>query len=95
MPGAVARVDLGAARAAVLEVVEHVQRARDRLVLLLARQVGDRADAAAVVLEARVVEASGLGSRSQGHGWRGSSPGGKELLHGTPEPGGCAQQSFC
>ena len=63
---AVARVDLGAARAAVLEVVEHVERARDRLVLLSPVEVGNRADAAVVVLVAWVVEASGLGSLSHG-----------------------------
>ena len=65
-PRAVARVDLGAAGAAVLEVVEHRQRPRDRLVLLRTREVGNRADAAVVVLVVRVVEASGLGSLSHG-----------------------------
>jgi hypothetical protein len=50
----------------VLEVVEHLESARDRLVLLLTGEIGDRADAAVVVLEVRVVEASGLGSLSHG-----------------------------
>ena len=60
---AVARVGLGAAGAAVLEVVEHVERALDGRVAALAREAGHRADAARVVLEGRVVEARGLWSQ--------------------------------
>ena len=84
--GAVARVDLRAARAAVLEVVEHVQRARDGVVRLLAGQVGDGADAAGVVLVAWVVEASGLGSLSMGF-WRGRRRGPRAEVNGQLYPG--------
>jgi len=65
---AVARVDLGAARASVLEPVEDVERLDHRRVRGLVREVGDRADAARVVLESRVVEASGPGWKRSGHG---------------------------
>src|SRR3954451_16991637 len=64
---AVARVDLRAGRAAVLEVVEHVERSLDRPVARVAGQAGNRADAAVVVLEVGVVEARGLMSLKSVH----------------------------
>src|SRR3954466_12395138 len=56
---AVARVDLRAARAAVLEVVEHPQRLLQRGVRALVREIGDRSDATGVVFKPWVVEARG------------------------------------
>jgi hypothetical protein len=44
----------------VLQVLEHRQGAVDRLVRRAAVEAGDEADAAGVVLEARVVEAHGF-----------------------------------
>ena len=95
MPGAVARVDLGAARAAVLEGVEDVKRARHDLVRRLAGQARDRADAARVVLERRVVESRGLGSLCGGLSGGGvlggteaqeMQPPGGRLVSGTSRP---------
>jgi hypothetical protein len=64
---AVARVDLGAGRAAVLEGVEHVERSFDGRVAGIAAQARDSADATVVVLEVRVVEARGLRSLESMH----------------------------
>ena len=58
-PRAVARVELGPARAAVLEVVEHPERLGDGLVRAPVREIGYRADAARIVLKLWVVEARG------------------------------------
>ena len=60
--GAVAGVHLGAAGAAVLQRVEHLEGALYGGVRGPAGQVGDRADAAGVVLEGWVIEAHGLRS---------------------------------
>ena len=57
--GAIAGVELGAARPAVLEVVEHPEGLAYGLVRATVRQVGDGADAARVVLKVWVVEARG------------------------------------
>src|SRR3954465_13577139 len=64
---AVAGVDLRPACAAVLESVEDVERAFDGAVARVAGQAGNRADAAVVVLEVRVVEAHGLRSLKTMH----------------------------
>ena len=55
--GAVAGLRIAAARAAVLEVHEHVDALRHDVVRLLAADVRDEADAAGVVLEGGIVEA--------------------------------------
>ena len=55
-PGAVAGVGLGAGRAAVVEAAHRGERLVEDRVALAALHVDDEADAAAVVLEARVVE---------------------------------------
>src|SRR5207245_10187587 len=62
--GAVASVRLAAALAPVEQVAEDLQRLADDRVRLLACDVDDEADAAGVVLVARVVEA--LGGRLAG-----------------------------
>ena len=54
--GAVARVGFAAARAAVLEVDQHLEPARDDRMRLAAGDVDDESDAAGVVLEGRVVQ---------------------------------------
>jgi adenosylcobinamide-phosphate synthase len=59
---AVARVDLRAGGAPVLERVEHAERALHGFVRGRAGEVGDRADSTGVVFESRVVEAHGLRS---------------------------------
>ena len=69
--GAVAGVGLAAARAAVRQVLEHLQRLADDGVRLAAFDVHDEADAAGVVLVAGVVEARALSRRT------GRSRGGK------------------
>ena len=56
MPGAVAGVGLGAGRAAVVQAADRGERLVDDRVALAALHVDDEADAARVVLEARVVE---------------------------------------
>ena len=58
-PGAVAGVRIGALRAAVLEVLERVERLLDDGVARLAPQLRDERDATGVVLVGGVVEASG------------------------------------
>ena len=58
--GAVAGARIGADRAAMLEVAENVDRVGDDLMRLLALDVGDEADAAGILLQARVVKALGL-----------------------------------
>ena len=58
-PRAVAGVELSAARATVLQVVEHPERLRHGLVRAPVREIGDGADAARIVLELWVVEARG------------------------------------
>ena len=59
--GAVTGVGLAAARAAVLQVDEHLEAALDDGVRTLSLYIDDEADAARVVLEARVIQALGLG----------------------------------
>ena len=53
---AVAGVGLAAARAAMVEVQQHLQRLLDNGVRLFALHVDDKADAAGVVLELRIVK---------------------------------------
>ncbi len=60
--GAVAGARVGADGAAMLEIAEDAQRVRDDRVRLLALDVGDEADAAAVLLKARIVQAFGFGT---------------------------------
>ncbi len=60
-PGAVARVRIGARRAAVLEVLEGGDRPPDRLVGGLAAQPRDERDAAGVMLVCGVVQTDRLG----------------------------------
>ena len=55
--GAIAGVDFAAAGAAVVEIVEYLQRLLDDRVRRPAFDVGDKADATRVVLVDRVVEA--------------------------------------
>jgi hypothetical protein len=55
--GAVAGVDLAAARAAVQQVDEHLERLADDGVRAHALDVDDKADAAGVAFERRVIEA--------------------------------------
>ena len=74
--GAVARVDLGAAGAAVLEVVEHGEGLAQRLVRAPVREIGDGADATGIVLEVRVVEARGPRSLESVHDEEESGPRG-------------------
>ena len=57
---AVARVDLAPARAAVLEVLEHLERLADDVVRRAALDVDDEADAAGVVLVRRIVQTFGF-----------------------------------
>ena len=66
--GAVARVHLAAARAAVQEIDGYLERLPDELVRSLALDVHDEPDAARVVLEARVVQALGPRQRAGGAG---------------------------
>ena len=63
---AVARVDLGAAGTAMVQVLEHLDRLLEDPVGLVALDVDDEALAAGVMLEARVVQAL-LGRRAQLH----------------------------
>ena len=55
--GAVAHQRIGADRAAMRQVLEHGEAVADDLVRLDALHVGDEADAAGIVLVARIVEA--------------------------------------
>ena len=57
--GAVAGVDLAAARAAMREVHQHLQRLADDVVRFAAFHVHDEADAAGVMLVLRIVQARG------------------------------------
>ena len=67
-PGAVARADVGALGAAVLEIVERHQRAVDDLVRRPVVQPRHHRHATGIVLEPRVVEAVGLWRLvAQGH----------------------------
>ena len=66
--GAVARVHLAAAGAAVQQVDRHFERLPDELVRPLALDVHDEPDAARVVLEARVVQPLGARRRAGGAG---------------------------
>ena len=74
--GAVAGVDLGAGRAAMVEAAERAERGIDDVAALRPRYVDDEADAAGIMLEARVVEAA--------RGWEGAerqrARGGLRLL---------------
>ncbi|MGY4355777.1 hypothetical protein ACVW0J_002270 [Bradyrhizobium sp. i1.7.7] len=54
--GAVTGARVGADGAAMLEVAEDAERVRDDLVGLLALDVGDEADAAGILLQARIVQ---------------------------------------
>ena len=63
--GAVAHQRIGADGAAMREVLEHGQTVLDDLVRLHALHLGDEADAAGIVLVARIVEA--LGGRQTGN----------------------------
>ena len=56
-PGAIARVRLAAARAAVAQIHEDRERLADDLVRFPALDVDDKADAAGVVFETRIVQA--------------------------------------
>ncbi len=58
--GAVAHQRVGADRAAMVEVDEDLQAAADDVVRFSALDVDDKADAARIVLVARIVESSGL-----------------------------------
>src|SRR5262245_39046959 len=58
--GAIARVGLTAARAAMLKVDEHLEPALDDGVRTESFYIDDEADAACVVLEAGVIQALGL-----------------------------------
>ncbi|MFO1425425.1 MAG: hypothetical protein U1F11_00315 [Steroidobacteraceae bacterium] len=69
--GAVAGVDLAAAGAAVVEVLEHLDRGAQDLVRLAALDVHDEADAAGVALVARVVETLLLRRSQAGSGLAG------------------------
>ncbi len=62
-PGAVARVDLGAGRAPVLEVAERAEPELDDLVALAALDIDHERHTAGIVLESGVVEALGLRER--------------------------------
>ena len=64
MPGAVAGVRVSALGAAVLEVLERVERLLDDGMGRLAPELRDERDAARVVLVGGVVEASGPGGSS-------------------------------
>ena len=66
--GAVAHQRVGADRAAMRQVLEHGEAVLDDLVRLHALHVGDEADAAGVVLVARIVEA--LRGQPMRFGWR-------------------------
>ncbi|MGY4431098.1 hypothetical protein ACVWWO_003575 [Bradyrhizobium sp. F1.13.1] len=57
--GAVTGARVGADGAAVLEVAQDAERVRDDLVRLLAPDVGDEADAAGILFQARIVQAYG------------------------------------
>ena len=57
--GAVAGARIGADRAAMFEVAENADRVGDDLMRLLALDVGDEADAAGILLQARIVKALG------------------------------------
>jgi hypothetical protein len=61
----VARLGIGADRAAVLEVVQDLQAVGDDAMAFRVGDIGDEADAARIVLEARVLEA-----RCRGHALR-------------------------
>ena len=63
-PGAVAGVRIGSGGAAMLEVLERLQRALHDTVVRALGQLRDERDAARVVLESRVVEAVGRLGRS-------------------------------
>ena len=77
-PRAVARSDVRALGAAVLEVVQRGERSDDGLVVGLVVQPGDHGDAAGVVLICRVVQAFGLGQRTIGHVVSRGGPGARE-----------------
>ena len=64
--GAVARVGLAAARAAVLEIDQDAQRLAHDVVRAVSLHVDDEADAAGVVLGARIVQTLTRGRRLNG-----------------------------
>ncbi len=66
-PRAVARAHVGALRAAVLQVVEGLERANHDLVARLVVEARDHRDAAGVVFEPRVVETVGVWRLGVGH----------------------------
>src|SRR5690606_26664249 len=70
--GAVSHQRIGSNGATMGQIFEHFQRIVDNLACLLRLDVCDQADAAGVVLVARVVEAllARIGGDGAGHGWR-------------------------
>ena len=62
--GAVAGARVGADRAAMLEIAQDRDRVLDDLVRLAALDVGDEADAAGILLEARIEQAAARPARS-------------------------------
>ena len=81
-PGSVTGVWIGALGASVLEILEGCYRPPDHLVGRLVVQASDHAHAARVMLEARVVEADGLG-RLLGVRSHGSAPWGRCIDRGA------------
>src|SRR5579883_289176 len=67
--GAVAGVFLAAAGAAMLQILENLQRIADDVVRLTVLQVDDEADAAGIVFVARVVETLRIWERAGSHGY--------------------------
>jgi hypothetical protein len=61
--GAVTGARVGADGTAVLEIAEDVERVRDDRVGLVALDVGDEADAAGILLQARILETLGRRAR--------------------------------
>ena len=72
---AIAGVDLGAARPAVIQVAQNLQSVGDDLVRLAAVHIDHEAHAAGVVLEERIVEPL-LGRRAGGTARQGAGGGG-------------------
>jgi hypothetical protein len=66
--GAIARVDLSAARSSMVKVLERRQTVPQQLVGALTFQVDDKADAAGIVLELRSVESPFGRTRRVRHG---------------------------
>ncbi len=101
--GAVARVHLAAAGAAMLEVLEHRQRLVHDLVGGAPLHVDDEADAAGVVLVLRIVQAGGRPASAprKGEGARAGLTGrlrvlivGHNACPGNPGSGGTASRAL-